>query len=254
MTSHVRQLTFVDKSGRVAAGICHCCGTRFLAPPDTDQPQQIRDDILNQFGQHKCAPSQGRDPELLRKLKWLLTKKGYLSEKLVKETAGMPSLATIYHHFGGFGRIYRILGYRPRAGVFVGSEHREQTYRVRDQLIHQLEILFPGRIRVVHLHGKARPELQLNGRYLISISICRARRTRTGELQWVFHPIAKNSREYIVLLCLLDESNTKCFTGYVLPSARIGSNHSFRQDDPMLAPAIRVDDLSRLAEIVDRFH
>jgi hypothetical protein len=251
MSSRAKQLTFIEKSGRVAAGVCHCCGARFLAPPDTYQPQQIRDDILTQFGQHKCAPGQGRDPELLRKLKWLLTKKGYLSEELVKRTAGMPSLATIYHRFGRFERIYRILGYRPRSDVFTGSEHREQTYHVRDQLIHQLKVLFPNRIRVVHSQGKTRPEVQLNGGYRISISICRAKRKRDGALQWMFHPVPKDEREHFMLLCLLDESNTKCSIYYVLPSAKMGSNHSFKQDDPMLAKAIRVDDLSQIPEIVE---
>jgi hypothetical protein len=254
MSSRVRQLTFIEKSGRVAAGVCHCCGARFLAPPNTDQPQQIRDDILGQFGQHKCAPSQGRDPELLRKLKWLLTKNGYLSEKLVKKTPGMPSLATIYHRLGRFGRIYRILGYRPKSGVFTGSEHRKQTYQIRDRLIHQLEVLFPGRIRVVHSQGRTRPELQVNGGHLISISICRARRTRNGELQWAFHPVPKSEREHILLLCLLDETNIRCFICYVLPNAKMGSNHCFKQNDPMLASAIRVDDVSQIPEIIDRFH
>jgi len=254
MSLPVKQLTFIEKSGRVVAGVCHCCGARFLAPPDVDQPQQIRDDILNQLGQHKCVPNQGRDTELLRQLKWLLTKKGYLSEKLVRKTVGMPSLATIYHYLGSFRQIYRILGYRPRIGVFRGSEHRHQTYHVRDQLIHQLEVLFPDRIRVVHSHGKTRPELQLNGRHVISISICRARKTRTGQLQWVFHPVPKDEREHTMLLCLLDESNTKCVIYYLLPNAKMSSNHCFEQDDPMLAAGSRVPNLSQIPEIVDRFH
>jgi len=254
MSLRADQLTFIQKQGRIAAGVCHHCGTRFVAPPDLDQSDQVREDILNQFAQHKCAPNQGRDAELLRKLKWLLVKKGYLSENLVKRTAGMPSLITFYHHLGGFRRIYKILGYLPRTGVFTGSEHRQRTYHVRDQLIHRLEVLFPDRITVVHPRGKTRPVLQLDGASTISVSICRARRTRDGELQWVFHPLPKDERGHIMLLCLLDESNTKSLICYLLPTAKMASNHFFKQADPMLAAGIRVDDLSQLPAMVDRFH
>jgi hypothetical protein len=248
-----KELTFIQHLGRITAGVGHCCGMRFIARPDVHQPDQIRDDILHQFGQHKCAPSQGLNAELLFKLKWLLTKEGYISENLVNKTAGMPSQATIYHHLGSFRQIYRMLGYHPRKGVFTQSVHRRQTYHIRDELIRQLKNFFPDRMRVLRSSARRRPELEFDSKHLVSISICRARRTRDGRLEWLFIPVPKNERDHAVLLCLLDESNTKRFMCYLLPSAKMSSRHFFKQDDPMLAAGIQVDDLSQTHRNVDLF-
>jgi len=92
MPSQVEKLTFVRKAGRVIAGVCHGCGTRFVPVPDICDEEQVRLQIVTEFGNHTCSAGQARDSELLNKLKWLLAKEGRLSERLVKRTGGTLGL------------------------------------------------------------------------------------------------------------------------------------------------------------------
>jgi hypothetical protein len=248
MPSQVEKLTFLRKAGTVISGVCHGCGTRFEAAPDTCDQELIRHEIVSQFGNHICTPGQGRGPELLAKLKWLLVKQGRLSERLIKQTAGMPSLVTFHRHFGGFRRIYKLIGYNPRRKVFTGSNHRQHTYHLRTQLINQLKALFQGIISVQYSHWNTRPQVQLDPNVKISISICRSRPTRAGEPQWFFHPVPEDERKNLLLLGLLNRMNTKFAAYHLLPDASTPSKHAFKKGDTLLAAGIP---LSNLADLYD---
>ena len=248
MPLQVEKLTFVRKAGRVIAGVCHGCGTRFVPVPDICDEEQVRLQIVTEFGNHTCSTGQPRDSELLGKLKWLLAKEGRLSERLVKQTAGMPSLLTLHQHFGSFRRIYKRIGYEPRANVFTGSTHRRRTYQLRAELINQLSILFQGILSVYYSHGKTRPQVQLDPNVQISISICRSRATRTGELQWFFHPVPSHERENLLLVGLLDATNSTIATYHLLPDATQASKHAFKKGDAILAGGIPLTDLAQLRE------
>jgi hypothetical protein len=247
MPSQVEQLTFVRKARRVIAGVCHGCGTRFVAAPDIRDEEGIRLQIMTEFGNHTCSAGQPRDFELLGKLKWLLAKEGRLSERLVKKTPGMPSLLTLHQHFGSFRHIYKLIGYKPRANVFTGSTHRQRTYHLRAELINQLAILFQETISVHYSRGKTRPQVQLDG-VQISISICRSRATRTGELQWFFHPVPSTERKNLLLLGLLDATNSTIAAYHLLPDATKATKHAFKKDDAILAGGISLANLAQLHE------
>jgi len=248
MPSQVEKLTFVSKAGRVIAGVCHGCGTRFVPAPDICDEERVRLQIMTEFGNHTCSAGQPRDSELLNKLKWLLAKEGRLSERLVKRTAGMPSLLTLHRHFGSFRRIYKLIGYKPRANVFIGSNHRQHTYHLRTQLINQLSTLFQGIISLHYSHGNTRPQLQLDPNFTISISICRSRRTKRGELQWFFHPVPPNESKNLLLLGLLDPTNSRFAAYHLLPDATKGSEHAFKKGTALLAAGIALDNLADLYE------
>jgi hypothetical protein len=244
--SQVEKLTFVRKAGRVVAGVCHGCGTRFVAAPNIYDEEGIRLQIMTEFGNHTCSAAQPRDSELLSKLKWLLAKEGQLSERLVKQTAGMPSLLTLHHHFGSFRRIYKLIGYKPRANVFTGSNHRQHTYRLRAELINQLNTLFQGTLSVHYSNGNKRPQLQLGPNVTISISICRSRRTKRGDLRWFFHPVPPEERKNLLLLGLLDLTNGKLVAYHLLPDGTKKSKHTFKERDLLLAAGVALDNLADL--------
>jgi hypothetical protein len=252
MSSQVEKVTFVQKGGKVIAGVCHGCGNRFVAVPGTNDQDTIRQEILKEVGNHRCVPGQGRDPELLQKMKWLLIKEGRLSERLVKQTAGMPSLLTLHQHLGSFRRIYRLVGYNPRMDVFAGSNHRQHTYELRTQLVNRLKDLFGGTISVHYSRGSTRPQLHLGENVKMSISICRAQRTRIGELQWLFHPVPAREHHDLLLLALLDQTNSKFVAYYVLQNPKTTSKHIFKKDDSLLAASIPLDNLAHLCGAATR--
>lgn len=51
------------------------------------------------------------DEEILQRLKTLLEKKGKLSESVMNETLGIPSLRVLYTRFGSIRNVYRLIGY-----------------------------------------------------------------------------------------------------------------------------------------------
>jgi DNA invertase Pin-like site-specific DNA recombinase len=52
------------------------------------------------------------DEEVLQRLKTLLEKKGKLSESVMNETLGIPSLRVLYTRFGSIRNVYRLIGYQ----------------------------------------------------------------------------------------------------------------------------------------------
>jgi len=252
MLSQVEKLTFVRKAGRVIAGVCHGCGSRFVAAPDACDEERTRLEIMTEFGDHACSIAQPRDSELLSKLKWLLAKEGRLSERLVKQTPGMPSLLTLHQHFGSFRRIYKLIGYKPCTNAFTGSHHRQHTYRLRTELINQLSTVFQRTISVHCSKGNKRPRVQLEPNFTISISICRSRATRTGELEWFFHPAPPDERKNLLLLGLLDASNSTIAAYHLLPDATKASKHAFKEGDAILAGGMPLTDLTQLHEAVNQ--
>jgi DNA invertase Pin-like site-specific DNA recombinase len=74
------------------------------------------------------------DEQLLESLNVLLAKHGKISEKLIARNPATPSVGTYYRHFGGFGRLYQLIGYEGHKGTFLKSEQRKQTLLVRDDL------------------------------------------------------------------------------------------------------------------------
>ena len=95
------------------------------------------------------------DAQLLDKLRRLLAKRGYLSERLIQNSSG-PSLATFYRRLGTFERIYQLVGFKPGARVFQRSKSRGVRLSLKSGLFRQIEALFPGRVKRFRLPSRIR--------------------------------------------------------------------------------------------------
>jgi DNA invertase Pin-like site-specific DNA recombinase len=58
------------------------------------------------------------EEEMLRRLRKVLVKRGALSGKVIRETRGLPGLATYLVHFGTLRNIYRLIGYTGNQGYW----------------------------------------------------------------------------------------------------------------------------------------
>jgi hypothetical protein len=154
--------------------------------------------------------------DLWTKLGHLFAERGYLSEKLIAETAGMPSLSTVHRRLGAYRDIYRRLGYEPRPAAFSMSDHRQETQRLRDIVIEHIVRLFHDRVTVTRFKGKHRPVLQFADGRVVSILICRRRQIASGQCNWMVCP-APAERENPILICVPNKSGNGCGRYVLLP-------------------------------------
>jgi hypothetical protein len=112
-----------------------------------------------QIKRRKWADRTWSDAELLGKLRWLLSRKGTLSQQLIDKTRGMPSVSTYFYRFGTARRMYGLIGYRPKEGTFNRSDHAINTKRLRRELAKELALLFPQNLKVRHFSTGKRATL-----------------------------------------------------------------------------------------------
>ena len=155
------------------------------------------------------------ESELLTKLKRLLLRHGYLSQRLITDANGFPSTSTLFKHFESLENLYKLLGYQPTRPSLVKIAARRRTFAVRDQLIQKLKGL-PGINLEVHKRTRmSRPEITINGRN-ISLMMCRADIFGAGEQKWVLIPSAGDTSQ-IALICLVPKRLCEFHKIYLVP-------------------------------------
>ena len=190
------------------------------------------------------------DEDLLQRLRRLLGRKGYLSERLIQKTAWMPSVATYHRRLGKFERIYELVKFASSPVLFVRSNSRQRTQALRAGLLRQVEVLFPGRMNVFHLPGKSRQILKLDGR-VISLLIC-PRVHRPGRAaSWSLIPVPAE-RQYMTLVCRLNSANDGFQGFHLFRSMEKSKPTTFTGQCPWLSRAERVNGLEALGKIAAR--
>ena len=114
-------------------------------------------------------PKQWSDQELLTRLKALLRQKGFLNQRMINETPGMPSSMAYRTHFGPWKKIYRLIGYKAPRGTFTKIERRRQNEKLRLLLLTKVAALFPHEVSMFHLPNHRRMILRLDNGLSISI-------------------------------------------------------------------------------------
>ena len=189
------------------------------------------------------------DEQLLDKLKRLLESKGYLSERLIQNTRGMPSTATYWKRLGTFRKIYASVGFAP-GDRFNRSDSRQRTQGLRQGLIRQIQALFPGRVGVFRLKGKTRELMRLDGHdlsILLCPSVCRPGRA----LSWSLIPVSWESR-YLTLVCRLNSANDAFHSFHLFRNICKVKQIKFTERYRWLLQGERVNSLEQLARLVDR--
>jgi DNA invertase Pin-like site-specific DNA recombinase len=190
------------------------------------------------------------DQELVSKLKALLAKKGYLAQRLIQHTKGMPGVATYFKRFGRSRGIYALAGYNPPENLFKRSISRLNSLHLRDVLIREITDLFPGRVKHFQSPGKQRAILQLDD-VPVSVIICPTRRHQRDAPFWGLVPVLAESG-YITLVCMLNAGNNGFDSFHLFPDIDKVKPCRLREDSEWLSRGERLKELTQLCDKVLR--
>ena len=185
----------------------------------------------------------------LEALKRLLARHGRLSLSLVKESPDVPSPSTYRLRFGSLRKAYELIGYG-RADQFGSIDLRRRTQALREELVAQIEVLFPSEVSVVRRGGRWRSRLRLRSGLTVSVLVARSIKAWKETVRWQIDPV-KRERKHVTLLARLDEENL-CFLDYhVLPSIDRPRRFHIRRTDTWLDGGMRLEDLSAFLTVVN---
>jgi len=192
------------------------------------------------------------DEELLDGLRDLLASERRLTLPLIKHSSNIPSPSTYQHRFGSLRRAYELIGYG-HPDQFGHFELRRRTQALRGELIAKIVSTFPNEISVVRRGGRWRSRLRFSDGLIVSVLVARSMRTRTDSLRWLIGPV-QDERKFITLLSRLDASNSSFLDLHVFPNIDRRKRFHISLNDSWLNRGKRLEDLSRLCEVVGRVH
>ena len=176
--------------------------------------QEIYDEA--QIRRKKVTDYWWSETDMLRKVRELLKKKGYLSETLLKRTPGMPSTTTLHSHFGTYRQLYELVGYHLQREDFFKGAQSKRSMLLRRRVVATIKELFREHVTVTRLSAKTtRSVLLIDGIFKVSLILSR-RKTKRGEQIWVVEPNVLE-RDFITLICKMNESHNRVIGYYLLP-------------------------------------
>jgi DNA invertase Pin-like site-specific DNA recombinase len=188
--------------------------------------------------------------QIVDEIRALLARKGRLSETLVDECRSLPAASTIQYRFGGFQRLYELIGYRGTPEFnFRRNGLRKRTQGVRDGIVAKLEKMFPQELSVIRDNERSRPRLRLRSDITISVLMCRTVRTPLGHIRWKLDSVPVE-RKNITLLCLMNAANNAVSRYYVVPNINRETQFRLRPGDPWLKRGVRLRTLRELVSVV----
>ena len=157
---------------------------------------------------------------MLRKVRELLKRKGYLSETLLQRTPGMPSTTTLHSHFGTYRQLYDLVGYHLHSEDIFKGEQSKRSLLLRRRLVARIKRLFPEHVSVTRLSAnRTRSILLIDGVMKVSLILCARKRGRRGRQVWDLEP-NDAERDFITLICTMNHSHNRVVGYYLLPNMR----------------------------------
>jgi DNA invertase Pin-like site-specific DNA recombinase len=158
------------------------------------------------------------DDELLTRLKSLLEKEGRLSEKIMNDTLGVPSIKVYIERFGSLRNAYRLVGYDLQWDfdwVDRRSEFNELLRATACNLMARLK-----EAGSVACFEPGTDVLTIENRYAISIRLARSWRSSDRKPIWTI-----NRRNFLpkghIIAIRLGEGNNNVLDYFLLPSAEM---------------------------------
>ncbi len=160
--------------------------------------------------------------KIVKKLRRLLSVKGYLSEGLILKTSGMPSVHTLHSHFGSYRQIYNAIGYDlPLYDIYQGTQC-EPLMKLRRKLVKRLSRMFPKHVAITRVPEPQsfRSILEVDHSFFVGILLCRSEK-RAGEQRfWAVRPTLAE-RENITLVCRVSPNKGRIISYQVFPRVDI---------------------------------
>jgi DNA invertase Pin-like site-specific DNA recombinase len=152
--------------------------------------------------------------ELLRMLRELLAREGKLSCRMIKTNA-LPPSHTFVRHFGSVGKAFELAG-QPNRRSRPTEEATQKATAIRDNLLTELLLLFPGQVSRCSPQGLGPDFLVLDNQFRLAVAACPAV-LRNARVQWhVEHSLLDGISCW--LLARLTSNNSKIKDVFVVHS------------------------------------
>jgi hypothetical protein len=169
-----------------------------------------------------------------------------LSQSIINRSAAAPSASTYRGWFGSLRRAYDLIGYGKVEDFGLPLDLRRRTQVIRQQLIDQIQAMFPGEISIIRRGGRWRSLLQIDD-FTVSVRTARSVKTRMGIAKWIVDP-ALREHDCITLLARLTPANDAIQDLHLFACFKT-RRFSLRQDDNWLKRGTRMFCLSEFCNI-----
>jgi hypothetical protein len=230
-------------------------------PPIVDQQTFDRAQATIQ----KMRDSRWSAEKVLSRIRRLLKTKGRLSERIILDAQGAPSMGTICKYFGSHRHLYEVIDYKPENFHVERLEQMRRSMCLRRKLCDQIAALFPDNVEIFTSFRGGRSLLRIDNTFLVSVLFCRSetpnhrlRRPQafnvvgrpfvTGPCWGAQPPIAE--REYITLICLLSKKFDRILSFYVVDKMGDRAYIRLRRNGQFLQQATKLKTLSEFYKTV----
>jgi len=188
------------------------------------------------------------DEQLLDALRLLLLREGRLSLQVIKRSPETPSPSAYRGRFGCLRRAYELIGYGC-PDDFGPIDLRRRTQALREDLMRNIQSMFPDQITVVRRGGRWRSHLRLKGGLKVNVLVSRSIGTEGKPLRWQIDPVV-HERRYVTLIALLNTNNSAVQKMYLFPYMDQKQRFRVTADDVWLKRGKQLRCLSQFREAV----
>ncbi|MGA8144233.1 MAG: recombinase family protein, partial [Candidatus Acidiferrales bacterium] len=188
--------------------------------------------------------------EILERLRQLLASKGRLSLSLIQKSLETPSPSTYRHRFGGLQHAYSLVGYG-HPDQFKSMDLRRRILALREELLVRIVRMFPDTVSIVRQSGRWRGRLRMPSGRIVSVLVARSIRPWKDSIRWQVDPHPGEGK-FVTLLVRLNEENSGFQDFHVFTGTKAKRRFSLTRRDPRLRLGVRLRELSRLSEVVER--
>ena len=187
--------------------------------------------------------------EILRDLKELLLKYGYLSDGLIR-AKGRFGIATYYRRLGRMHKIYDLLRVNDSAGDLAPRPSVPRVVNTRNLIISRILRRFPNELTLLPATAALRrPHVLLDGKTPLivwaAVHVC----IKGGRDEWRLKP-SNVERDAPVFLCLMNQRNNDYKSAYVLKFCDLPQTECrIRQETEFLKNGRRLSHISQLCSI-----
>jgi len=124
---------------------------------------------------------------------------------------------------------------------------RAQTYHLRNRLIRKIEGRCPE-FASIRLAGRLRPRLSLDGKVIVSLKICPAKRYGNAVVWDLSNRPPENDR--ITVVCRCQPESSRIHSMYVMPKREWKTFYRFKGEPRWLKEGVQLNNFSELSRVV----
>ncbi len=185
------------------------------------------------------------DELVLRELKALWIKYGKLSESLIDDARGVPSVNGLRHRFGSMAEVYRLLGFE-MSSIHAAHLAKSRTMlRMREKVFASIREAFPYDATFTRPSHRHRFCIAFADVGQVNVVLCRSFDRADGLRCWMMH-VRAATRNLPALVCLLSRGDESVEAYYVMPKVDAVTRMTLTTKDPWFQGGIRLESLNEL--------